>query len=46
MNRFTKTLETHPKLRQWLWFIGLWCGGFLAMAALAAPIKLLIRLAQ
>lgn len=31
--------------KQWLWFVGLWCAGLLAAYALAAPIKLLIRLA-
>lgn len=36
-------LVKHPKLRQWLWFVTLWCVGLLTVTALSLPIKLLIR---
>jgi|GEM_PF-2607894 hypothetical protein len=36
-------LKSHPKLQQWLWFVGLWLSGLLAITALAYPIKLLIK---
>jgi len=33
----------HPKLKQWLWFVGLWCLGFGTVLLITVPIKLLIR---
>ncbi len=43
MSTLTEWIGARPKLKQWLWFIALWCGGFLAVTAIAYPIKLLIR---
>lgn len=30
--------------KQWLWFIGLWCAGFVSVAILAYAVRWLIRL--
>ncbi len=35
----------NPSIRQWLWFIGLWCAGFAAMAALAFAVRLIMGIA-
>ena len=37
-------LNTHPKCKQWLWFVTLWCVGLLGVTLLALPFKLLILL--
>lgn len=29
--------------KQWLWFIGLWCAGFVSVAILAYTVRWLIR---
>lgn len=42
----TGFLQTHPKLRQWGWFVALWCGGLLSAMAIALPIKILVKLAS
>lgn len=39
-------LKAHPKTREWLWFVGLWCLGLAAVSAMAYPIKLLVRAAS
>jgi hypothetical protein len=45
MNTLINGLEsTHPRLRQWLWFITLWLAGLVAVFALTYPIKWLIRM--
>lgn len=44
MNPCIKWLKKHPKLKQWLWFVALWCGGLAAVSAIAYPIKLLMRI--
>ncbi|MCA0370024.1 MAG: hypothetical protein LCH26_02850 [Proteobacteria bacterium] len=36
-------LEAHPKCKQWLWFVGLWCGGLMTITAMAYPVKWLIH---
>ncbi len=36
--------NTHPKVKQWAWFITLWCGGLFTAMAAAYPIKWLIRI--
>ncbi len=36
-------LKNHPKLKQYLWFIGLWFLGLITVSVLTYPIKLLIR---
>lgn len=36
-------INQHPKLKQWLWFIGLWCAGLATATVLTYPIKLLIK---
>lgn len=33
----------HPKARQWAWFVLLWCGGLLAVSAIAYPIKWAVK---
>lgn len=43
MSTLTEWVNARPKLKQWLWFIGLWCMGLLAVSAMAYPIKMLIR---
>lgn len=43
INRFSRWLNQHPKLSQWLWFVIFWFGGLLMALALAYPIKLLVR---
>jgi hypothetical protein len=37
--------ENHPKLMQWVWFIGLWFLGLIATAILTSPFKILIKIA-
>ena len=32
--------KTSPRQRQWLWFVGLWFGGLLAVSILAYAIRL------
>lgn len=32
------------KKRQWLWFLALWCGGLLSVAALSYALKLFLKL--
>jgi len=32
--------------RQWLWFAGLWCGGLLSVALLAAIARWIVRLGK
>ncbi len=39
-------LTIHPKFKQWLWFIILWCSGLLTVVLLTYPIKLLINIAK
>ena len=36
-------MRKYIKLKQWLWFIALWLSGFLAMSAIAYPIKWFIK---
>lgn len=36
-------LLSHPKFKQWFWFIILWLGGLLTVSLLTYPIKLLMR---
>lgn len=36
-------LNAHPKAKQWVWFIALWCSGLFTVMAAAYPIKWLIR---
>lgn len=33
-------ISIKPKLTQWLWFIGLWLGGFLTLGAISYVIKI------
>lgn len=39
-------LQTHPKISHWVWFVFLWCVGLLSALMIAAPIKLLIKIAS
>jgi len=32
------------KTKQWLWFAGLWCAGFLSVFALSLVIKLIMNI--
>jgi hypothetical protein len=34
-----KLAGKYPRLRQWLWFVALWCFGFAAVSLLALAIK-------
>ncbi|MDB2415043.1 hypothetical protein N9W34_04650 [Rickettsiales bacterium] len=43
INKADTWLKSHPKVKQWLWFITLWCGGLLTVFAVSYPIKLLIK---
>lgn len=47
MNIFIKRsrawLDRHERVKQWLWFVALWCGGLLAAMAAAYPFKLIIK---
>ena len=47
MNLCTRKIENwlsaHPKAREWLWFVVLWCGGLLTVLAMAYPIKWIIK---
>lgn len=36
-------LDGHPRARQWLWFAALWLAGLATAAAVAWPLKLLVR---
>lgn len=36
-------LKNHPKLKQWLWFIGLWCGGLSTVLAFSYLVKFMMR---
>lgn len=45
-SKLTGFLQTHHKIRKWLWFIVLWCGGLLSALAIALPIKILIKIAS
>lgn len=36
----------NPKLKQWLWFVGLWFFGLVSVLALSTPIKLLVKSCQ
>lgn len=42
--RFADRLNARlsEKQRQWLWFVGLWCGGLLAVTTLGYAIKFLM----
>jgi len=40
-----KTSKKSTKTRQWLWFIGLWCLGFMAVALISLAIKGIFSLA-
>jgi len=31
------------KLKQWMWFFALWCGGFITVFTIAYLIKIVIR---
>lgn len=35
--------ENHPKAKQWMWFVALWCGGLGTVLAVSYPIKWLIK---
>jgi hypothetical protein len=39
-------LDQHLTIKQWLWFIGLWFAGLLAVSMVTYPLKLLIKLAS
>lgn len=41
--RLGKWLLNHPQTRQWIWFVGLWLAGLVAVTLLTYPIKLLIK---
>lgn len=47
MNRCIKTtiawINKYPKLKQWLWFIGLWCGGLSTVLAFSYLVKFMMR---
>lgn len=38
-----KGLGHRPKLKQWAWFVALWCFGLMAVATLTYPLKLLMK---
>jgi len=35
-----------PKLKQWLWFAGLWLFGLVSVVLITLPIKLLIKICK
>lgn len=39
-----KFLNSRPKLKEWAWFITLWCFGLFSAFAIAYPIKWMIKL--
>lgn len=43
ITKFQKWLNKRPSLKQWLWFILLWCLGLVAVILIAFPIKVLIK---
>lgn len=36
-------LKNHPKLKQWLWFIALWCGGLSTVLIFSQLVKFMMR---
>jgi len=36
-------IKNRPKLKQYLWFIGLWFFGLITVSVLTYPLKLLMR---
>jgi hypothetical protein len=44
LRRFDETLAVRwPKARQWLWFVVLYAGGFLAVFILSYGLRLMIK---
>ncbi len=39
INQAINWFDAHPKIKQWLWFIGLWCGGLSTVLAFSYLIK-------
>ena len=43
---FEHWLDAHPKVKEWAWFVALWCAGLATAMALSYPIKWLIKQLQ
>lgn len=43
IDHVNRWLNCHVKLKQWLWMMILWMSGFVTMAAIAYPIKWLVK---
>jgi len=44
IEQLSSYLFRHPKLKEWGWFITLWCGGLFIVMIVAQAIRLLIKL--
>lgn len=44
INIIKNWLNAHPQMKQWVWFIGLWCVGLLTVIIGSYPIKWLLSL--
>lgn len=42
INQAGRWLNNHPKLRQWAWFVALWCGGLAAVITASYLIKFMM----
>lgn len=40
---FYNWVDAHPRLKQWLWFVVLWCAGLASVLVMAYPIKWVIK---
>jgi hypothetical protein len=43
INRIESIINKHPKLKKYLWFIGLWLFGLISVSVLTYPLKLLMK---
>ena len=44
INKINTWITNRPKLKQYLWFIGLWLAGLITVSTATYPLKLLMRL--
>ena len=43
MNIKIPWLDSHPRTKQWLWFVALWFAGLMTVTILTYPLKLLFK---
>lgn len=43
IKKITYEINKYPKLKQYLWFVGLWLFGLVTVSILTYPLKLLIK---